>query len=305
MIRRDSHVGPETKIARPLLVWHPPGGGVPVEHEVWPERPMTIGRDATNGVVIDSPFVSKTHAIIRYSGGEFTVEDLKSANGTRVNGAPILVSVLSLGDMLEVGDQRFEFMDGQKAAPKAGGLSKNAKLALVAVGTLGVMGMVMAMIVSSGPKPAASQPAGRPAAAKAMATAQPVAPPEVDTHASIVTETLDHAQQAGIKPIDALFDDANTMVSSGRLREATQLFGAVLERDPKNEAADRRFKEARAAWAQAITDHEAEAERAADELRLNDAMLEWGKVLLLTEPSDPRHRVAEDGITAARTRLSR
>jgi len=297
---------PETKIERPLLVWHPPGGGAPTEHEVWPERPMTIGRDATNSVVIDSPFVSKTHAIIRYSGGEYTVEDLKSANGTRVNGAPILVSVLSLGDVLEVGDQRFEFIDGQQAGPKAkGGLGKNAKLALVAIGTLGVMGMFMAMIVSSGPKPAASQPAERPAAAKAMAAAQPVAPPAVDTHAAVVTEALDHAQQAGIKPIDALFDDANTMLASGRLREAAELFGAVLERDPKNESAERRFKEARTAWAQAIADHAAEAERAADELRLNDAMLEWGKVLLLTESSDPRHQAAERGITAARTRLSR
>src|SRR5439155_1268859 len=113
------------------------------------------------------------------------------------------------------------------------------------------------------------------------------------------------ARQAGIKPVEALFDEANAMVSSRRLREAAQLFGAVLERDPTNESAQRRFAEAKTGWAQAIADHAAEADRANDELRLNDAIAEWGQVLLLTDAGDPRHHAAEQGIERARQRLAR
>ena len=300
-MRREMSTLPEVKVERPLLVWEPVNGA-PVEYEVWPERPLTIGRDGVNAVVLDSPFVSKAHAVIRYSGGDYTVEDLKSANGTRVNGAPVLVSVLVPGDIVEVGDQRLIFREGKAAAGGGGrGLSKNAKLMLTAVGTLGVFGIVFALVASSGSPPAPRSPSGSAAASK-MAT--PAAVPPVDTNSSVVREALDRAQQAGVKPVDALFDEANAMLAAGRLREAAQLFGAAVERDPRNESAGLRFADAKTAWARAIGDHAAEAERASDELRLNDAILEWGQVLLLIDANDPRHQLAEQGIDRARRRLA-
>jgi FHA domain len=310
-MRRESPVMPEVRIVRPLLVWHP-ANGTPVEFEIWPEEPLTIGRDATNTVVINSPFVSKAHAIIRYSAGQYSVEDLNSSNGTRVNGAPIATSLIGPGDIVEVGDQRFVFMDGKPAKRPAGtsegaggGLSKNAKLALAAIGTLGVLGVLFALILSSATPPDAPATAAAQTAPKTPPAELAAAAPRVDVNSQTVAEVLERAQQAGIKPVDGLYDEANIAFDAGRLREATQLYGAVLQRDPKHESAKRRFEESKARWAQAILDHTSQADRAFDELRLDDAILEWGQVLLLTDATDKRHKAAQDGIDRARQRLGR
>ncbi len=300
-MRRESPIVPETKIDRPVLVWQPTTGR-PIEYEVWPERPLTIGRDGASTVVIDSPFVSKQHAVIRYTVGQYQVEDLKSANGTKVNGAPIAVSLLAPGDVLEVGDQRFVFMEA--AVSKGGaGLGRNAKLALAAGGTLVVLGGLFALILSSSAPPSTGAAAVRPGAPAAAKT--PPVVPAVDVNSEAVREVLSRAQQAGIKPVDALLDEGTVALEAGRLREATQLYGAVLRREPGHESAKRRFEDAKAEWAEAIADHAAEADRAFDELRLQDAILEWGKVLLLTDTTDPRHAIAQSGIDRARQRLVR
>ncbi|MFI5179614.1 MAG: FHA domain-containing protein [Vicinamibacterales bacterium] len=299
---RAAQTSPAADVERALLVSQPVEGA-PVEYDVWPERPVTIGRDASNTVVIDSPFVSKSHAVIRYANGAYTVEDLKSANGTRVNGVPIEVAVLTPGDTLEVGDLRFHFREGRPGAAGGQGLSKNTKLALAAIATLGVLGTLFALIISAGQPPPASGQSTKAASAKTTEAAVEI--PPVDVNSQAVRDVLEHAEQAGIKPAEALFDEANIALGSGRLREAAELYGAVLARDPKNASAQQRFADARSQWAQAIHDHAAEAERAADELRLNDAILEWGKVVLLTDATDPRHRAAQDGIDRARQRLAR
>lgn len=301
---RQASVAVEDSAGRAVLIWQPAAGS-PVEHDVWPERPLTIGRDATNSVVIESAFVSKMHAVIRYTAGQYQVEDLKSANGTKVNGGPVTVSALAAGDVLEVGDERFVFAARAASSPARAGLSKPTKLALTAVASLGAFGMVFVLLVSSGSEPAAG-PASAAAPAPGRASASPEAPlPVVNAKGEAVRDVLARAEQAGVKPIDALFDEGVTALNAGRLREATTLFAAVLERDGKHEAATRRFAEARDAWARAIAEALAEAERAYDELRLPDAILAWGKVALLTDESDGRHKAAQDGIERAQKRLSR
>lgn len=46
---------------------------------------VTIGRSTKNHVVLPDPLVSREHARINYSGRRFTVTDLGTRNGTRVN----------------------------------------------------------------------------------------------------------------------------------------------------------------------------------------------------------------------------
>src|SRR5262245_30737855 len=310
-MRRESPIVPEEKAERPLLVWEREGRRR-VTFEVWPERPITIGRDQSNTVVIDSAFVSKAHAVIRYVAGQYQVEDLKSANGTRVNGQPIAMSVLVPNDVLEVGDQRFVFREKTMArqageAPAGGapgGLHKNTKLMLTAIASLGVFGVLFALMAPSSSTPA---PTGNPATATTPAEPPvPLGPaPTVDPNGPAVTEVLERAKQAGVRPVDALIDEGNIALESGRMREAAQLFAAVLTRDAKNETAARRLEDARNRWARAISDHVAEAERAFNELRMNDAILEWGQVSLLTDESDARHKAALDGIDRARKRMAR
>jgi hypothetical protein len=63
-----------------------------------------IGRDAHNDVVFDDTFVSSEHARILWNGRTWTLQDLDSTNGTKLNGKPIKKAVpLRPGDTIELG----------------------------------------------------------------------------------------------------------------------------------------------------------------------------------------------------------
>jgi len=67
--------------------------------------PVVIGRSPSSDIVIDEPFVSATHARYTLQGPALVLEDLKSTNGTLVNGHPISQPVtLRDGDEVQVGD---------------------------------------------------------------------------------------------------------------------------------------------------------------------------------------------------------
>ena len=73
---------------------------------------LTIGRDGSNGLVLDDPNVSRFHAeIIRTSGGA-EVRDLGSRNGLRVNGQKVSRGPLAPGSEVGVGPFRLVF-DGE------------------------------------------------------------------------------------------------------------------------------------------------------------------------------------------------
>ncbi len=50
---------------------------------------ITIGRDATNAVVVDDILASRRHAVIQKVQDQYFIEDLASTNGTFVNGKPV------------------------------------------------------------------------------------------------------------------------------------------------------------------------------------------------------------------------
>ncbi|HVC34637.1 MAG TPA: VWA domain-containing protein, partial [Chloroflexota bacterium] len=68
-----------------------------------------LGREATNPVVIRDPMSSRRHAKIVIENGEFWVEDLKSLNGTRVNGEVITRRKLASNDQIKIGDATVTF----------------------------------------------------------------------------------------------------------------------------------------------------------------------------------------------------
>ncbi len=75
---------------------------------------IRIGRDANNDWVIDDPNVSRSHAeILQNSGGSFEIVDLKSMNGTFLNGQLIKREPLKTGDIVRIGpiEKRFT-LDG-------------------------------------------------------------------------------------------------------------------------------------------------------------------------------------------------
>jgi two-component system cell cycle sensor histidine kinase/response regulator CckA len=70
------------------------------------ERQVLIGRDPEAKIQVPGEDVSRRHASIwQTEGGEFVIEDLKSRNGTLVNGIPIEVHVLTFGDKIQVGSR--------------------------------------------------------------------------------------------------------------------------------------------------------------------------------------------------------
>ncbi|HEY9151829.1 MAG TPA: FHA domain-containing protein [Anaerolineales bacterium] len=67
---------------------------------------LTIGRDSTNGVVINDAEISRKHARLTFQGGKYVLEDLGSTNGTFVNGQRLAGPVvLKSGDVVSLGEQ--------------------------------------------------------------------------------------------------------------------------------------------------------------------------------------------------------
>lgn len=70
---------------------------------------ISIGKLSENDLVIGDETVSRRHCKIIRSGKTFKIIDLKSTNGTRVNGKRITEKNLAEGDVITVGYTRLEF----------------------------------------------------------------------------------------------------------------------------------------------------------------------------------------------------
>jgi pSer/pThr/pTyr-binding forkhead associated (FHA) protein len=70
----------------------------------------TLGRRPYNDIVIDNLAVSGEHAILQMNGGEVTLEDLNSTNGTYLNGKAVKKQVLQNGDSIEIGKYKIKFV---------------------------------------------------------------------------------------------------------------------------------------------------------------------------------------------------
>jgi pSer/pThr/pTyr-binding forkhead associated (FHA) protein len=81
---------------------------------------IVIGRDSTNGVVINDSEVSRKHARLTFQGGKYVLEDLGSTNGTFVNGQRLAgPAVLRNGDVISFGEQivlMFETLSAEAGA---------------------------------------------------------------------------------------------------------------------------------------------------------------------------------------------
>lgn len=67
---------------------------------------LTVGRDATNDIVINDAEVSRRHARLTFQGGKYVLEDLGSTNGTFVNGQRLAgPRVLKAGEVVSFGEQ--------------------------------------------------------------------------------------------------------------------------------------------------------------------------------------------------------
>jgi transcriptional regulator with GAF, ATPase, and Fis domain len=75
-----------------------------------PEGDVTIGREASNGIAVVDPSVSRKHCVLSTVDGRFRVRDLDSRNGTMVNGTGVEEQWLQHGDEIAAGDSSFLFL---------------------------------------------------------------------------------------------------------------------------------------------------------------------------------------------------
>ena len=96
-----------------------------------PERTIRIGRATDNDLVIEDLAVSRHHAELRaVPQGRYAIVDLESHNGTYVNGAPVVHSLVGAGDLIGighsvfclVGDELQEFVDDGQVSLDVQGL---------------------------------------------------------------------------------------------------------------------------------------------------------------------------------------
>lgn len=174
------------------------------------EDRLSIGREARNDIVIDNTFISGFHAeFVRGPDGGYEVVDLKSSNGTFVNGKRVMRAKVKGGDKIGFGQLEARFRD---RAPKGSAPAEASKPALAgkaepsrADGRRGdtesvpVQGPLTITPASHGPTPETSKveltkpPLARPEASKGLPP--PPAPtsvlppkPAVATPAPVVDE---------------------------------------------------------------------------------------------------------------------
>lgn len=87
----------------------PQVASVPVQVIALAAHPtLTIGRDLSNRLPINHPAVSRFHAQIAHQGSDFILTDLRSSNGTYVNGRRVNEPcLLRVGDSIRIGCERF------------------------------------------------------------------------------------------------------------------------------------------------------------------------------------------------------
>lgn len=65
--------------------------------------PVTIGREEDNHIVLNDERISRFHAKVQEDNGHIILTDLDSTNGTRINGHPVQMRVLQVGDLVLIG----------------------------------------------------------------------------------------------------------------------------------------------------------------------------------------------------------
>jgi len=73
------------------------------------EATVTIGRKPDSTIVLADPNVSRNHAEIRPQGTGWTLVDLGSTNGSRINGRKVTEQILADGDDISFGNTHFRF----------------------------------------------------------------------------------------------------------------------------------------------------------------------------------------------------
>lgn len=80
------------------------------------QQRITIGRREDNDLCLGDKATSSQHAVIITIGRNSYLQDLKSTNGTLVNGSPVQKHTLKHGDVILIGRNHLSYVEEDKAA---------------------------------------------------------------------------------------------------------------------------------------------------------------------------------------------
>jgi pSer/pThr/pTyr-binding forkhead associated (FHA) protein len=151
------------------------------------DRPsLVIGRTDENDIVLNHRSISRHHAKIVRDGEHYTIVDLQSANGVRVNGEDYERIELNPGDVIELGHVKLRFVGANESfafdshAVGFGWRPSPRMIVSAMFGAVVVVGAIAFMLrrghQEEAPPPIATAPAVAPAAVPAPAPSAPAAP---------------------------------------------------------------------------------------------------------------------------------
>jgi len=73
----------------------------------------SIGRSKLSDVVLSLPFISRSHAVLSYGKGRWSISDLGSKGGVEVNGVKVRKSEVKMGDRLSLAGAEFVLLPGE------------------------------------------------------------------------------------------------------------------------------------------------------------------------------------------------
>ncbi len=85
---------------------------------------VMIGRSPSNQIVIDHSTVSAQHAVLLRTGASYSLKDLNSANGTRINGDFVTDAELKDGDTIRFGSVTAVFAGVYRKPRSSNGIRK-------------------------------------------------------------------------------------------------------------------------------------------------------------------------------------
>jgi hypothetical protein len=243
---------------------------------------LVIGRTEENDVVLGHRSISRHHAKIVREAESYTIVDLQSANGVRVNGEDYERIELHPGDVIELGHVKLRFigpLESYVYNPLArGGWRKPVKV-VIAVGALVSMAGVGAVFYRDAKRksePVAAAPVAAPGpASPAVAAAAPPASPNLPTPeapgpggaqqspAAILAEAKQAAgdedwenARATLDKLGTAIDDPNVRKEAIALRKRvdTERQAAVLFSQFDEASAEKNYAEAVSRYDQIPTD---------------------------------------------------
>ncbi len=229
------------------------------------KQQMVIGRTDDNDIVINHRSISRNHAkVIREAdSGRYTIMDLQSSNGVRVNGEDYGKVELRRGDTVDLGHVRFRFVDAGedfvfgRDAQIVDVPTKKSKGWLFALIGLVVIGGVVAVVASSGgggsKKEASAVAAGTGSEVGATGSNDPVvdptgsgkAPAVVDIDAGGGSAAVAVQPPSGKPEVEKFLGEARAAIADSKWADASDAANAALKLEPDNTEASTLAKQAK------------------------------------------------------------